>query len=428
MQVIGIEAFTYYQDKKDALRDLTDSQLQLLLKQSPRCSIRLMFEFSTAQIKDALGNLGIDAKENLEGLGDKRKKSTLIKLAVYGLSTLSKDISQAINQLSYSLGIQDNSYLEDDEKKQLENLRHADQEATAPATVSEEKITQTIKEVDGAIETVRQTAKKVTKAQQKLEKQALLNSLPSEVRWESDFLGAVHIGNQAREFWVTDPYTNPVVNLVASNSTVILSSWDSTKENPFIRAALRAFHTLMDERAGKNSIEDRLLTLSMQLTGSKKRANWYAQSHEALVLNDGIRMEPKKRTEVYKDWKLMFDLVPFDISLLSEGSAYKNAQKLAKTYPNCFEYVEGFILIDHKLVHHAWVRDMLDAKAIEVTFSDTDVQYFGVPFELDWVEKVIASRLKDDTVSDRNLLSIIEGNFLDDFKLLKSGSPQPVAV
>lgn len=433
MQVIGHEAFAFYQDKKDELRDLSDSQLQLLLKQASRCSVRLMFEFSVSQIMDVLGFLGVDPKTEVNGFGDRRKKSTYIKAAIFNLSSLSKDINKAIDQLSYALGLHNEYYLEDDEKVRLENAEKAmnqseivlvseiaePTESTEIVKVSEAKVEETIREVEQAITTVRETAKRVTKAELKLKEQAALLSAPVSIRWESDFLGYVGLGGKWREFWVTDPYSNPVVNLVTSSGAVILSSWESTKENPYMREAIKAFHSLIDSRTGKD-IEDRLLALSCYFLGSKKRSTWYAQSHEGLVLNDGERLEWKE------GGNRLYLSECFDSYDLTQGSAYKKAQHIAREYPGRYEYYEGFALVDNKLFAHAWVKDKREGKAVDVTFTEPKIQLFGIRFDIEWVDKVVANRrsqCEDSSLSPRNLLSMIEGDYLEDFYLLRNGSP-----
>lgn len=280
---------------------------------------------------------------------------------------------------------------------------------------SDAKVQQTIDAVEAAIQTVQITAKKVTKAELKLQKQIMLNRLPAEIQWESDFMGEVWIGKQVREFWVTEPYTNPVVNVVTSNGTVILSTWDSTKENPFMRAAIRAFHDLIAERGKPVLIENRLIALTGLMASNKKRAEWYAQSFEELVMKDGERMKCKQGAE------FLYTLQNLDSIDFSEGLAYKNAQYFARSFPNAYNYVEGFALANNKLFHHAWVQSKLDLKAVDVTFSELEIQLFGIALDIEWVDQVIASRLKNDSISPRFSQSIIEGNFLDDFTLLKSG-------
>lgn len=109
-------------------------------------------------------------------------------------------------------------------------------------------IQQTIDAVDASLQTVKEVSEKVTKAELKLQKRLELESLPAEVKWESDFMGEVWIGKEVREFWVTEPYENPVINLVTSNGTVILSVWDSTKNNPFVKAAVQEFYKQLVKR------------------------------------------------------------------------------------------------------------------------------------------------------------------------------------
>lgn len=285
---------------------------------------------------------------------------------------------------------------------------------TRAKMMGQAKIQETVDAVDSAIQTVKTTAKKVSKAEQKLQKQTNLNRLPPSVRWESDFMGEIWIGKEYREFWVTEPYQNPVVNLVTSNGTVILSAWESTKENPFMKTAVREFYELIASRGETSLIENRLMTIALQLSGSKKRVDWYAQSAEGLVFKDGERMYPKLAnisTEILH--------CASDSNLLN-GKVYYKAQAFARSFPHLYEYVEGFGLAENRLIHHAWLRDRRDGKVIDPTVRGID-QFFGIVFNIKWVDKVIACRLKDDLISPRLSQSIIEGNFLDDFGLLKSG-------
>ena len=62
-----------------------------------------------------------------------------------------------------------------------------------------------------------------------------------------------------------------------------------------MRAAVREFLELIASRGDTSLIESRLMTIAMQLSGSKKRADWYAQSAEGLVLADGQKWN--QRTE-----------------------------------------------------------------------------------------------------------------------------------
>ena len=394
-------------EKKAELLALDDCQLKELLAHASRRNVREMFKFTLVEIKKAFDYLEFD-EEALKPWGNKNKKSTWVKMAIDRLSfsfLFFPHIDKAVDTLSYALGIQNGS-LEEDEQAILDALKKAE---------SDEKVQQTIDAVDGAIQTVQATAKKVTKAELKLQRQILLNRLPAEVKWESDFLGEVWMGKEVREFWVAEPYENPVINLATSSGMVIMSNWHSTVENPFMRAAVRAFHDLIAERSEPTLIENRLIALTGLMASNKKRVDWYAQSVEALVMKDGERMKWKQGAE------FLYTLQNLDSINFSEGLAYKNAQYYARSFPNAYNYVEGFALANNKLFHHAWVQSKLDLKAVDVTFNEPKIQLFGIVLDIDWVDKSIASRIKDDSISPRFTQSIIEGNFLDDFALLKSG-------
>lgn len=219
------QMFLAYQSNNEALEKLTDAELKELLKKASRGTVRCMGDMSMRKIESALLSLGIDPAE-VKGLGDKRKKTTLLKVAIASLSTINKDMDKAIDELSYHLGLQDPQYLDQDEKERHEKAIEAiETEATVPTV-----------------------AKKQTKVEAKAQKQKELNSKPAIVKWECDFAGEVSIGNEIRDFWVQDPYSDPIVNLVTSNGTVILSAWESTKENPFMRAVIREFHELLASR------------------------------------------------------------------------------------------------------------------------------------------------------------------------------------
>jgi len=130
----------------------------------------------------------------------------------------------------------------------LEHPEHPESVSATNKTVTDAEVQQTIDAVEASLEVVKEVSKKVTKAELKLQKRLELESLPAEVKWESDFMGEVWIGKEVREFWVTEPYENPVINLVTSNGTVILSIWDSTRSNPFVKAAVKEFYNLLLKR------------------------------------------------------------------------------------------------------------------------------------------------------------------------------------
>lgn len=235
-------AFLYYStfEKKPELLDLDDLQLKELLSNASRKNVREMFKFTLVDIKKAFDFLGFDER-CLKDWGKKHKKSTWVKMAINQLSfyfLVFPHIDKAVDTLSYALGVQIGS-LEEDEQVIFDALRKSKSDA---------EVQETIDAVNGAIGTVRTTAKKITKAELKLQKRLELESLPAEVKWESDFMGEVWIGKEVREFWVTEPYENPIINLVTSNGTVILSIWDSTKSNPFVKAAVQEFYKQLLKR------------------------------------------------------------------------------------------------------------------------------------------------------------------------------------
>lgn len=409
------QAFKIYQfqTNRQALAKLTDYELITLLENASRGTVRCMANMSMRQIEGALGSLGIDANTEKKDLGDKRKKTTLLKAVIGSLSEINRDMNKAIDELSYYLGLENPESFDADELIRFENTQK---------TVDETTIAETIQSVEDQIEVIKTVEKRVTKAQQKLEKQLILNSNPPEIRWESDFMGVVKIETETREFWVENPYKNPVVNLVTSNGMVILSGWDTTKDNPFMIAVLKGFQELMNVRAGMTDIQDRLYTISIQLLGSKKRKDWYAQSHESIVLLEGHKME-KKFCGINTEPLCFVDGFDF-----SKGASYYKAQHYARKYPNTYAYVEGFALADNRIFYHAWLQDRKDGRAIDVTLYDVE-QLYGIILDIKWVDKVIASRftsascsLNREEISGRYRFSIIEGNFLDDFSFLKSGT------
>ena len=78
------------------------------------------------------------------------------------------------------------------------------------------------------------------------------------------------------------------------------------------------------------------------------------------------------------------------------GACYRNAQRLVKKYPDDLTYAEGFAstLIDGHLYPpvglHAWAITR-DGEVIDPTW-DNGFEYFGVPFDLDYVLKTKVRR------------------------------------
>jgi hypothetical protein len=112
------------------------------------------------------------------------------------------------------------------------------------------------------------------------------------------------------------------------------------------------------------------------------------------------------------EWKPL----PKTIKPGGPGFCYWNCQKLALANSN-LTYVEGYALdtsIGFPIVH-AWLLDT-DSRAIDPTWNDR-ASYFGIPFSTEWVRAFLATRTRDDN------LSILDGNYLEGFSLLKDGLP-----
>ena len=94
------------------------------------------------------------------------------------------------------------------------------------------------------------------------------------------------------------------------------------------------------------------------------------------------------------------------------GLCFRNSMKLVRKFPNDLTYAEGFAAtlfqgeIRPHFGLHAWAVTR-DGEAVDPTWPD-GTEYFGVPFNLDYVLK---------TKAMRNEFSVID-NYHDDFPLL----------
>jgi len=88
------------------------------------------------------------------------------------------------------------------------------------------------------------------------------------------------------------------------------------------------------------------------------------------------------------------------------GCCYSNTLTLVRCYPSNLTYVEGFAAVrdDHQIsVHwglHAWAADG-NGNAVDTTWDDT-VDYFGVPFRLDYVWDVYKRRKETGVIDNWN--------------------------
>lgn len=71
-----------------------------------------------------------------------------------------------------------------------------------------------------------------------------------------------------------------------------------------------------------------------------------------------------------------------------EKQCYRNAGSLVLLEdPARYVYVEGFAVISEEIplcTGHAWVYDLFEEKAVEVTWPEVGVEYLGIAFDTDW--------------------------------------------
>jgi hypothetical protein len=141
----------------------------------------------------------------------------------------------------------------------------------------------------------------------------------------------------------------------------------------------------------------------------RKEPDWKFSCYEEMYLKYGIFMEPR---EVPKELK-------------SEPSyCYYNCQQIIrKRKYKGLAYVEGYAIAQNVSIpiNHAWLLDG-DGYAIDPTWKETGLLYFGIPLSNSWVKSFIKARSRGDD------LSVFTGNYLENFSLLKEGLPPKTIV
>ncbi|WP_172657341.1 hypothetical protein [Myxosarcina sp. GI1] len=101
-------------------------------------------------------------------------------------------------------------------------------------------------------------------------------------------------------------------------------------------------------------------------------------------------------------------------------SCYWNCQQLLKEYPELI-YCEGYALAPDVLIplKHSWLINK-QQEIIEPTWDANDSIYLGIPFSTLWFKSVLNSR---SAMGRKDEISILEGNYLEEFSLLKKGLP-----
>ncbi|MEG4007674.1 hypothetical protein QUA41_17440 [Microcoleus sp. Pol11C1] len=136
------------------------------------------------------------------------------------------------------------------------------------------------------------------------------------------------------------------------------------------------------------------------------RTDWKYRSFEELALECGRVMEPKP--------------LPKTIKPGQPRLCYANCQQLALKNRN-LTYVEGYAMAQGVSIplHHAWLLDA-NGYVIDPTWETPGCCYLGIPLATSWVKSIWNSRKQQGRPDE---LSILQGNYLEDFSIFKQGFP-----
>ncbi|MEG4494880.1 hypothetical protein [Microcoleus sp. D3_18_C4] len=157
-----------------------------------------------------------------------------------------------------------------------------------------------------------------------------------------------------------------------------------------------------DDKIKRQQIKEYLEAVVAATETPPQRADWTYRRYEELVLRCGFPMQ----------WKPLPETIEPSIPQF----CYWNCQKLALAN-NSLTYAEGYALHPDVgfPIAHAWLLDS-DGGAIDPTWN-SEASYFGILLSTKWVQSVVAARNRFDN------LSILDGNYLEGFSLLKEGLP-----
>lgn len=129
---------------------------------------------------------------------------------------------------------------------------------------------------------------------------------------------------------------------------------------------------------------------------------WLYNNFEELILNCGKEM--------------FFKPLPNNIEVGLPKQCYLNCLQLLDEHPE-FKYCEGYALATDSVlpVPHAWLVNSA-MEVIDPTWNNPAI-YLGVTFNSNWLFSFLDSRQRKDC------LAIFEGNYLENFSLLKQGLP-----
>lgn len=134
--------------------------------------------------------------------------------------------------------------------------------------------------------------------------------------------------------------------------------------------------------------------------------DWKYGGFEELVLDCGTLMKAKPLPATMKHGFLQ--------------QCYCNCQELAFERKS-LTYVEGYGLAPQVSipVAHAWLLTA-EGDVIDPTWNPPGTVYLGVPLSTKWVKSFLESRIQKTNIQN---FSIFEGNYLEEYSLLKHGIP-----
>lgn len=144
------------------------------------------------------------------------------------------------------------------------------------------------------------------------------------------------------------------------------------------------------------------------------RQGWKYSCCDEIILKHGTSANPKP--------------LPSNISKGMPRCCYYNCQQLVLTN-NELTYVEGYAIPQNSLpgdlsfllpISHAWLLDR-DGAIIDPTWEPFGLVYLGIPFSTEWLKSVWVAREQKE--SDNDIITIIQGNYMDDFFIAKEGFP-----
>ncbi|MEN8447140.1 MAG: hypothetical protein ABG776_19245 [Cyanobacteria bacterium J06555_13] len=159
--------------------------------------------------------------------------------------------------------------------------------------------------------------------------------------------------------------------------------------------------------------QDSLLEYLEKLSSLQKRGrrishrdDWAFQTIEDLLLAHALFMPPAP--------------LPPEVERGIPKYCYSNTQDLLDSHAE-LTYVEGYAIRDvvSLPLPHAWLMTS-EGTAVDPTWSDDGVCYFGIPLQTNWVQQFLAERVERYGDDD---IAIIAGNYIEDYSLLQKGLP-----